>query len=122
MKLAISRVLSTAAFASVALVGLSPAPASASAACDKFNVCGDVYHTKTSQRSHLIVTCDWVLKRPNRSVPRGQWGSCSDVDGFYVPSGYRAWVSAPGSVTTNKGPGWHKVTDIQNVRVTLYRS
>lgn len=102
-----------------AVVAAFAAPASAGTC--SWAGCGDVYNRCDSGSSILIVN-GWpnyasgvTKKRLDRCHASAEF--FRDTDGFYVPTGWKAWDRAYGTF----GQGWHKITDAQNLSLYLYR-
>lgn len=98
---------------------VTAAPASAGVTCTSYGICGDLYHTPSSDRAYVTYTCSYGDPwRTATSLGRGLWGTCTDVDGFLVPSG------CTGRWYTGRGyqyyyAGWNKIYDNQNVKLEL---
>jgi len=119
----------------VALVGLGLAvpltlavvPAQAGALCDTTGICGTVVNDSSSNGDILAgegwdeaagrPTGTTVTLRPGES---SGGGVLHDTDGFYVPAGcQQGSYSRNGWIGGSYGPRWVKITDNQQMSVTV---
>jgi hypothetical protein len=106
---------------SVGITTATTVPAQASCTVGQ---CGDIRHFSPDAGANgpITITCNlgdpWNSARP---LYEGQYSTCRDTDGFYVPPGesvswYKAnsWGSAWQEYAGGSFGYWVKVTDLQN--------
>ncbi|WP_314175710.1 hypothetical protein [Streptomyces winkii] len=81
------------------------------------HICGEVHNR--DDRYGLLITDQWGRQHDSSTwsvLKPGQDGpdvGVRDVDGYWVGRGCKVRPSGEASV----GPGWHKVTNIQNIQI-----
>ncbi|MCH6163273.1 hypothetical protein [Streptomyces marispadix] len=81
------------------------------------HICGEVHNR--DDRHRLLITDQWGRQHDSstwRVLKTGQDGpdvGVKDVDGYWVAPGCKVRPSGEAPV----GPGWHKVTNIQNIQI-----